>query len=134
MVEQTASKTFAQAEGVAEFGQFIGQVADEVLDVGLTEQRRELADNDAAVAEGFKDKAKVGEFGRAGDQSRGGGFVQLDDFGDQQSLALHPAIDQRRLDTLVDQPFVGGVLIDDHDAVGCLGYDVRVVDLRPRGP
>ena len=49
-------------------------------------------------------------------QRRGLVGVELDDLGDQQHLARHAAVGQRRLQALVDQALVRGVLVDDHHA------------------
>ncbi len=67
------------------------------------------------------------------DQPLDVGLVELDDVGDQQDLPRHAATRQRRLHPLVDQPLMGGVLVDDHHAVAGLRHDIGLVDLGARG-
>jgi hypothetical protein len=59
--------------------------------------------------------------------------VELDDGGDEQGLAGDGALGQLRLHALHDEAFVGGVLVDDDDAVAGLGHDVGFVHLGPGG-
>ena len=57
-------------------------------------------------------------------------LVQLDDFGNEERLALDAAIVERPLHALVDEALMRGVLIDDDDAVVGLRDDIGVVQLR----
>ncbi len=59
--------------------------------------------------------------------------VELDDLRDQQDLAGDAFLVERGLHALVDQPLVGGVLVDDDEAVAGLRHDVGVVHLGARG-
>ena len=81
---------------------------------------------------GSRTRPRSASSASAGDDPGGGGFVQLDHFGDQQPWRLTPPSTSACFDALIDQTFVGGVLIDDHDAVAGLGHDIGVVHLRPR--
>src|SRR5437899_1172002 len=61
------------------------------------------------------------------------GLVELDDLGDEQELPRHPGLLQRGLQALVDEPLMGGVLIDDDEAVAGLRHDVGLVYLGASG-
>ncbi len=54
----------------------------------------------------------------------------LDDLGDQQGLRGDAIIRHLALEFFIDQPFVGGVLVDNDHPIGGLGDDVVLVDLR----
>ena len=61
------------------------------------------------------------------------GFVELDDLRDQENLARDAASFQRRLEFLVDDALMGGVLIDDDEPVARLRNDIGLVHLRAGG-
>ena len=60
------------------------------------------------------------------------GGIQFDDRRDQQKLTGDARRRPLFLQPLVDEPLMGGMLIDDDDAVARLGDDIGVVHLRPR--
>ena len=65
------------------------------------------------------------------DQRRGVG-IEIDDQWGQQHLPLDRALLALKLEPLVDDALMRGVLVDDDDAVSRLRYDVILVQLRPR--
>ena len=64
------------------------------------------------------DEAELGE--RLGRAERGGppDRVEIDDLRNQQDLARDAAARRARLQALVDEALMRGVLVDDDDAVG----------------
>src|SRR5262249_5853552 len=78
-------------------------------------------------------EAIAGELVAAGADPLHVGFVELDDLRNEQDLAGDAALLQGRLQALVDEPFVGSVLVDDDDAVARLRHDVGLVHLRACG-
>ena len=66
-------------------------------------------------------------------EPRGVGLVELDDLRDQQDLARHAARCERRLQPLIDDALMRGVLVDDDQAVAGLRHDIGLVHLRARG-
>ena len=55
--------------------------------------------------------------------------ADLDNGGDEQNLARDAVALHRRLQFLVDEPLMGGVLIDDDEAVARLRHDVVLMHL-----
>ena len=125
---------FLQAQRLAEFGQLVGQIADQPSRVGDAQQRRHLAHHDGAGPEGLDHQAQLGQLAAPVDDALRRRLVQLDHGGDQQYLAGDAGLRQRRFHPLIDQPLMGRMLIDDDQAVGCLRDDVGFVQLRPRSP
>jgi len=77
-------------------------------------------------------QAKLGKLaGARGDAVHFGG-IEVHHFGNQQRLARDAALLHRVLHLLVRQAFVGGVLIDDDDAVFRLRHDIGFVHLGTR--
>ena len=70
---------------------------------------------------------------RLGEEPVGVDRIEIDDLRDEQQLARDPGRRALALQALVDEALVGGVLVDDDDAVLRLRDDVGAVDLRPRG-
>ena len=60
-------------------------------------------------------------------------LVQFDDVGNEQNLSSDAGPVDRRFEFFIDDAFVRGVLIDDHQSVPRLRHDIGVVDLRARG-
>ena len=60
-------------------------------------------------------------------------FPHLDDFGDEQELPRDAPAGKGRLQLLVDDALVGGVLVHEHHAAGGFGNDVGLVKLGARG-
>ncbi len=123
----------AQRQRRSPFGELVGKVADQPDQVGLAEQRRRLAHHHGAGAERLQHQAELGQLVRPRREARHRRFLELDHLGDQQALAGDAAIAERPLHPLIDQPLVGGVLVDDDDPVGGLGDDVGLVQLSPGG-
>ena len=61
-------------------------------------------------------------------------LVKFDDIGDQQDLPRHAGLGDRGFEFFVDDAFMGGVLIDNDEAVAGLRHDVSLMHLRARGP
>ena len=87
---------------------------------------------DRAGAEAFDDEAELLERRRMFDQQRGGVGIEIDDDGAQQYLALDAVLGALALQAFIDDALMGGVLIDDDDAVARLRDDISVVHLRAR--
>ena len=87
------------------------------------------ADQDRARAEALELEAHFVELGDARLDPVAGGLVELDHFGQQQRLAGDAAIGHRPAHPLEHQPLVGGVLVDEDEAVLGLGDDIGGGDL-----
>ncbi len=61
-------------------------------------------------------------------------FRQIDDIRYEQHLGGHFVFRQGCFQPFIDQPFVGRMLIHNHQAIFCLGNNVVFVDLRARCP
>ena len=133
IVPQMAARRSLERQGLAVFGQIVGDVADQALNVGIAQHGRGLAHQDGAGAEGLDDQAHLGQFLGARGDALGLGGVQIDHLGRQQGLAGHGPLGHLGLHPLIDQPLVGGVLIDDDQTVAGLGDDIVGVELAPRG-
>lgn len=59
-------------------------------------------------------------------------FVEFDHFGQQQSLTLDTIGGKIGLHAFIDNAFMGGMLIDNHQTVSGLGNDVIGMDLPAR--
>ena len=86
----------------------------------------------APGTEGFEYKAEARKLLGARDEPLDVGFVEFDDFRDQQDLPADAAFVDRGLEPLIDDAFMRGVLIDDDEPVARLRHDIGFVDLRPR--
>ena len=115
-------------------GEIGGEVADEAVEIAAGEERRRLAHEDRARAEGLDDEPEGGEFLRMGRKERRGAGIEVDDHGMEQDLALDPAPLPVALQGLVDDPLVGRVLVDEDEAVRRLGDDIGLVELGARRP
>ena len=120
-----------ERQGFIHFAQIVGHVAHQALDIHLAQQRRNLADHHGADAKRLNDQTQFLQFGSASGYASGGVLGQLHHLGHQQQLPGDAGGGQLRLDAFVDQPFVGGVLIDDDHAVGGFGHYIGGVQLRP---
>ena len=102
--------------------------------VDLAQNCRCFAHGNGVAAKGFDRQAKPRQI--IGDIQQAGGIPSrhFDDFGDQQGLRRNSVFGHLFFQFLIDQPFMGGVTIDDHDARFGLGDDVVFMHLRPRGP
>ena len=87
---------------------------------------------DGALAESLDDEAEPLEQLRMRDEPRAIGGIELDDLGRQHDLALDAALGALALQALIDQALMGGVLIDDDEAVRRLGHDIGLVQLGAR--
>ena len=102
-------------------------------DVGLAEQRRRLAHQHRAGAEGLEHQAERGQLvGRAPATRSASAGSSSTTSGISSAWRATPPLGHRGLHPLVDQPLVGGVLVDDDHAVAGLGDDVGLVHLGPR--
>ena len=122
-----------QAARLIERAEVLGHSADQLGHIGVAEQRRHLAHQERAFAERLDHEAQALQLGAPPENQLDLRRVELDHLGHQQSVARHPARRQRRLHPLVHQPFVGRVLIDQHQAALCLRHDIAVVQLGARG-
>ena len=86
----------------------------------------------APRAESLDDETEGKEVLRAAEHARGIGVGKLDHFRHQKRLAHDAARLHRALHPFVDDAFVRGVLIDEHQSVRRLGHDIGVVNLAAR--
>jgi len=93
------------------FRHVFGEIAHQRLSVDLAQQRRSLAHGNGAGAERLDDQAVARKFVSARNQPLDVGLVELDDLGDQQDLASDAGARERRLQPLVDDALVRGVLV-----------------------
>ena len=121
-----------ERQSLIPFADVFGQVAHEARAIDLAEQRRRLAQRHGAGAEGFQHDAISRKFLGMREQTLDFRLVEFDDIGDEQDLARDAGFADRGLELLVDDAFVGGVLIDDDETVAGLRHDVGVVHLRAR--
>ena len=133
MVAETCISAALERQRLVPFGHVLGEIAHERGRVDLTQHAGRLAHRDRAGAEALKHQAVAGKLLGARDEPLDVGFVELDDLGDQQDLARDAGLFERRLEALVDEAFVGGVLVDNDDAVPRLRHHVGFVHLRTRG-
>ena len=103
------------------------------LRIDLAEQRWGLAHGDRAWPEWLDDETEPRKLIGLSDEACDIAFLELDDFGDQQDLPRDAGLPERRLQALVDDALVGGMLIDDHQPVAGLRHDIGRVHLRARG-
>ena len=103
------------------------------LGVDLAKERGGLAHRHRARPERLDHEAVAGKLLGARDEPLDVGLVELDDLGDQQDLAGDAGLVERRLQPLVDDALVRGVLVDDDEPVARLRHDIGLVHLRARG-
>ena len=58
--------------------------------------------------------------------------VEIDNLGHQQRLGFNTAVGALALQAFVDEAFMGGVLVDEHEAIPRLGNNVVVMNLGAR--
>lgn len=59
-------------------------------------------------------------------------IIKFDDFGNKKDLPCDAAFGKGALHALVDETLMGGVLIDNDNAVFGLGDDIGLMELAPR--
>src|SRR6516165_5186655 len=57
------------------------------------------------------------------------GFIELDDLGNEEHLPGHTGLGDRFLQSFIDDAFMRGVLVNDHQAILSLRHDVSVMNL-----
>ena len=128
-----ASILSLRAAGGFPFGQAIGEVADQAIDIGLAREGRGFAHGDGAGAEAFEIEPEAFQLGRRFFEAGAILLGQFDDHRDQLGLAGDRAGGELGLEALIDQPLMGGVLVDQQQAIGVLGDDEIFEHLRPGG-
>src|SRR5438270_639866 len=106
------------------FRHMLAEIAKKRARIDRAEQRRCLAHRDGSRAERLDGKAEAQELRGARDEPLDVGLIEFDDVRNQQDLPADAGAVERRLETLVDDALVGGVLIDDDEAVAGLRDDV----------
>ena len=114
------------------FRHMLAEIAKKRARIDRAEQRRCLAHRDGSRAERLDGKAEAQELRGARDEPLDVGLIEFDDVRNQQDLPADAGAVERRLETLVDDALVGGVLIDDDEAVAGLRDDVGLVHLGAR--
>ena len=123
---------FAQRQRLIEGGEFVRQIGDQPRRIGLTEQRRRRAHQHRGRPEPFEIEAELGEFVGPRFEPVAGRLLQLDDLGDQQRLRRDPPTGKRGAHPFEHQPFMRGMLVDEHQPVLRLGDDIGLGDLPAR--
>ena len=86
----------------------------------------------AAVAKPFDFKPEAGQKFGLGKDRLSLVSSQIDNIRYQQRLHGHTALLHRCLHPFHHQPFMRCMLVDDGNAIACLGHDLGLVQLRPR--
>ncbi len=111
------------------FGNFIGQIADELLHVHFAQHGGRFTDCDSTGAKLLYAKPEFCQrFGMRGEPF-GILFGKIDDFWNKQHLPCDRTRMQRVLQGFIDKPFVCRVLINDHKTVLGLRDDIIFVNL-----
>src|SRR5271166_3931407 len=92
-----------------------------------------LPHDDRAWAKAFQNETAVGKFVAIVQDKLRILLGHLDDFGNEKKLPGDAASRERGFQLLVDDAFMGGVLVHQDHAVGGLRKDVRLVKLRAGG-
>ncbi len=124
-------EAFLEAQRLVEGGEFVGEVADQALDVALAERRRHRADQHSGRAEPLEVEAETGEFGGARLQPVARRFVELDHFGQQQRLGVDAAVGGCPLHAFEHEALVRRMLVDEDQPILRFGNDIGVGDLPP---
>ena len=109
-------KPGGQSRGLAQFGQFLGDVAQQGRGVGRAKGGRQSTDQHGTGAEDFEFDAEARQRISLGNQGGGLGVGQVDDGGEQQSLAGNVAVQHLIAQRLMGEAFMGRVLIDQDEA------------------
>ena len=96
----------------------------------LGQDARHFRDRHRAGPEAFDHQAEPCQRFGMFEQQRNGVAVEFDDDRDEQSCRAMPPAARNSLQLFVDDALVGGVLVDDDDAVLGLGHDIGFVQLR----
>ena len=115
-------------------GKIGGEVADEPGEIAMGDDRRRLADERRAGAEGLDDEAEPGQLLAVRLDQRRRVRVEVDHQRRQKRLPLDPDPLALALELFIDDPLVRRMLVDDDEPVRGLGDDVVPVHLRPRRP
>src|SRR5580704_19100572 len=110
----------------------LGEIANEAGAIDLPKKRRRLAQRHRARTESLYHQTKARQFFGTGDEPLDVGFVELDDLWNEQNLPRYARFLDRRLELLVDDALVRGVLVDDDQAVAGLRHDIGLVHLGAR--
>ena len=119
-----------QRERVPGFGNIVRQIADQRARIGLAQHGGNFAHQDRIGTERLDHKPKFGQFAAAGGDTLYLGRIKLHHLRNQKRLAGDAAIFQRALHPLINQTFMGGMLIHDHHTIGGLGHDIGFMQLR----
>lgn len=116
----------------ADLREFLGNVADKGAGIRGSQQCRHTPNKDASLAKSLNLQPKTGKQGHIFECRLKLIRRQVDNFGYQQRLNSDPVSRHRSLHPLHDKPFMGGMLVDQGDAVTGLGHNIGSVELRPR--
>ena len=85
-----------------------------------------------AQAERLQHQAHLGQLGRACVEPPRAASPSSTTSGSSSTWRFTPSALELRLQPLIDQPLVRGMLVDDHHALGGLRHDIGLVQLRAR--
>ena len=123
-------EAFTEQQRVSIQGEIVGDIADECLDIARGQRGRNAADQHRGGAEAFERKAIVRQLRGAFLQPVAARLVEFDHFGQQQRLRGGFALTRPgRAQAFEHQPLVGGVLIDQNQAIFRLGDNIGLGDL-----
>ena len=125
---------FLQAQRLVKSTKLIGQIRDQGFHVARAEHRRRRPHQHRARSEPFHLQSEIRQFRRPRLEPVAGIFIQFDDFGHQKRLGRHGAALDRLAHPLQHKPLVRRMLVDDHQTVYGLGYDIGFGDLSAGDP
>src|ERR1700746_574478 len=125
-------QTPLQRQCLVPLAHMLGKIANEARAVDFAKERGRFAQSPGARTERFNDQAIARELPSMANEALDVGFIELDDFGNEKDLCRHTPLADRLLQSLINDPFMRGVLIDDYQAVLGLRYDISVMNLGAR--
>ncbi len=105
---------------------------DHRLGIHLAQNGRRFAHRDGIAAKGLDPKAQAAQILRDLQQASARVSRKVHDLRDQQSLCCHAILRHLGFQLFIDQPFVGGVLVDDHQTGLRLCHDIVLMHLPAR--
>ena len=110
-------------------GEFIQNVADHCLGIDLAQNGGRFSHSHGAAAKGLNAQSQLGKIIGNLQQARTLPIREFNDFGDQQTLGRDAILGHLTFEALINEPFMGCVLIDNHHPVTGLGDDIILMHL-----
>src|SRR5215467_16147148 len=125
-------QTSLQRQRLVPFIDMLGKIANEASAIDFAKERGRFAQSHGAGTERFNDQTIARELVGVTDEAFDIGFIELDDFGNEKDLPRHTSLGDRFLQSLIDDAFMRGMLVDDYQAVLRLRNDISVMNLGAR--